>query len=205
MLKVGLTGGIACGKTTVASMLKARGAHVIFADTIAHKLMSPGETVYQAVVAAFGKQILNDDGTISRPKLAEAAFPNRVQELNELVHPAVVAYQNRWMEDVARHDPHGIAVVEAALIFEAGAEKHFDKVITVRCDIEHKAARFAERQHIPRPDAEREVAQRMAAQIPDDEKAAKSDYVIDNSGTREDLERLVDSVWQELRNASSRV
>lgn len=199
MLKVGLTGGIACGKTTVARMLEARGAHVIFADAVAHKLMSPGESVYAAVVAAFGREILNEDGSINRPRLAALAFPDRVGELNELVHPAVVAYQDRWMSEIEAMDPKAVAIVEAALIFEAGAEKHFNRLITVRCDIEHKAARFAERQHLALDEARAEVERRMAAQMTDDAKAAASDFVIDNSGTPEELEQRVDAVWRELK------
>ena len=204
MLKVGLTGGIASGKTTVARMLEAKGAHVIFADGIAHKLMSPGEAVYDAVVAAFGREILNGDGSINRAKLAADAFPDRVEELNGIVHPAVVDYQNHWMEEVGRSDPGAIVIVEAALIFEAGAQTHFDKLITVRSDIEHKVARFAQRQRLPLETARTVVIERMAAQKSEDEKATASDFVIDNSGSVEGLQQRVDEVWRELRAASSR-
>src|SRR5205085_10488571 len=127
VLRVGLTGGIACGKTLVSDMLAARGAHVIQADQIAHELMQPGQPVYDEVVRRFGREILESDGKISRPKLAEAVFGggdhgrSRIQELNRIVHPAVIRRQEEWMDDVGRLDPNAIAVVEAALIVEAGA------------------------------------------------------------------------------------
>ena len=143
MLRVGLTGGVACGKSTVGEMLAARGAHFLQADTLAHRLYAPGEPIYHAVVERFGREILNCDGTIDRKRLANAAFPDRVGELNAIVHPAVVAAQNRWMDEVAQSDPDGIAVIEAALIIEAGAAKDFDKLIVVTCDFEQKVARYA--------------------------------------------------------------
>ena len=127
MLKVGLTGGIASGKSVVGEMFASLGAHLIEADRIAHELMQPGEPVYQEVVRRFGSGILSPDGTVNRPKLAEAAFgnpsqsmPSRVKELNQIVHPAVIMKQDHWMEEIGRADPHAIAMVEAALIIEAG-------------------------------------------------------------------------------------
>ncbi|MGA7908726.1 MAG: dephospho-CoA kinase, partial [Candidatus Sulfotelmatobacter sp.] len=110
MLKVGLTGGIASGKSIVGEMFVALGAHLIQADAIAHELMQPGQAVYDEVVARFGREILNADGSINRPKLAEAAFgaagekSTRVKELNQIVHPAVVRRQEEWMNAVGRSD-----------------------------------------------------------------------------------------------------
>src|SRR5215471_15313566 len=116
-------------------MFAALGAHVIQADEIAHRLMQPGQVVYQEVVRRFGSGILSADGTVNRPKLAEAAFgaSPRVEELNQIVHPAVVAEQDRWMEEISHKDPHAIAIVEAALILEAGAADRFDTLIVVTC------------------------------------------------------------------------
>ena len=117
MLRVGLTGGFACGKTTVAQMMAQRGAHVVLADEIAHQLMRPGEPVYYEVVRHFGPDVVGIDGGIDRKKLAEAAFGSgRIQELNQIVHPAVIARQDAWMNEIAAQDPNGIAVVEAALM-----------------------------------------------------------------------------------------
>ncbi len=205
MLKVGLTGGMASGKTTVARMLEARGAHVVLADEIAHKLMQPGTSVYHAVVNAFGRDILNEDGTISRPKLAAAAFPYRIKELNALVHPAVVTYQDRWMESIGRTEPKAIVVVEAALIFEAGAHTHFDRMITVTSNLDSKIARVAERQRISKEEARIEVGRRMDAQQSDEQKAASSHFVITNSGTLQELDRQVDTVWAELKKVREQI
>jgi dephospho-CoA kinase len=198
LLRVGLTGGVACGKSTVAAMLAERGAHYLQADTLAHQLYAPGTDTYHEVVHTFGRDILNSDGSINRSRLANAAFPSRIGELNAIVHPAVVAAQNRWMAEVERTDPNGIAVVEAALLVEAGATKDFDKLIVVTCNLEQKAERYAKRAGISLDDARVEVLRRNSAQMPDDEKARRGDYVIDNSGSVEELSRRVDQVWAEL-------
>ena len=144
MLRVGLTGGIACGKSSIAAMLVKRGAHFLQADGLAHQVYAPGTATYDEVVRSFGREILNEDGTINRGKLANLVFPGRISELNAIVHPEVVKRQNSWMSEVERSDPHGIAVVEAALLIEAGADKDFDKVIVVTCDFEQKVERFAQ-------------------------------------------------------------
>jgi len=200
MLRVGLTGGVACGKTTVGQMMAARGAHFLQADTLAHRLYEPGEPVYQAVVERFGREILNGNGTIDRKQLANAAFPDRIAELNAIVHPAVIDAQVRWMAECERADPHGIAVIEAALILEAGAAKDFDKLIVVTCGLEQKVARYAQRAKISSEEARAEVLRRSSAQLPDEEKAARADYVIDNSGSLDDTTRQLDPVWAELKH-----
>jgi dephospho-CoA kinase len=201
MLKVGLTGGLACGKTTIAAMFQKRGAHVVLADEIAHHLLDPGTAVHKRVVATFGPEILNPDGTISRPRLADLAFHGRIQELNAIVHPAVIRAQEDWMEDVGRREPHAIAIVEAALMIEAGAHKRFDKLITVTCGFEQKVQRTALRMGVSEEAARAEVERRMKAQLPDEKKAALADFVIDNSGTIAEAEACVERVWQQLLKA----
>ena len=199
MLRVGLTGGIACGKSTVAEMLVRRGARYLSADALAHQQYAPGAVVYDEVVRRFGRQILNDDGSVNRGRLAQVVFPDRVAELNAVVHPAVIEAQNRWMSDIEREHPKGIAVVEAALLLEAGAQKDFDKVIVVTCPFEQKVGRFAGRAGLS-PDAARaEVERRSAAQMSDEEKARRADYVIDNCGSLAELEQQVERVWRELQ------
>ena len=198
MLRVGLTGGVACGKSTVGAMLAAHGAHFLQADTLAHQLYAPGEPTYNAVVEHFGREILNPDGTVNRVRLANVAFPNRVAELNAIVHPAVIEAQNRWMAEVERTDPDGIAVIEAALIIEAGATEDFDKLIVVTCNFEQKTARYAQRAKISLDEARAEVLRRSAAQLSDDEKAGHADYLIDNSGPLEDTAYFVDVLWTHL-------
>ena len=200
MLRVGLTGGVACGKTTVAEMMRQRGARVVLADEVAHALMRPGEPVYYEVVRHFGSDIVAIDGSIDRKKLAEAAFGSgRIKELNQIVHPAVIARQDAWTNEMAAQDPYGIAVVEAALMLEAGVGKRFDKLVVVICTMAQKIERFARRHNLDLAAAEREVTRRMAAQLPDEEKVRVADYVIDNSGPLADLEVKVDALMAELR------
>jgi dephospho-CoA kinase len=200
LLKVGLTGGVACGKSTVGEMFVARGARLIKADEIAHQLMRPGQPVYREVVQHFGRGMVHEDGTIDRQKLAQAAFGGgRVEELNRLVHPAVIAHQERWMEEEAAHHRHAVVIVEAALILEAGVQKRFDKIIMVTCRPEQKAARLAERQGITEEAARQEVERRQAVQRSDEEKIRAADYVIDNSGSRAETERQVEQVFRELK------
>jgi len=205
LLKVGLTGGIAAGKSVVGEMLVARGARLIQADHIAHELMQPGQAVYDEVVRHFGRSILNPDGTVNRPKLAETAFSpdsngaTRVAELNAIVHPAVIRTEDEWMEAEGRRDPHVIAIVEAALILEAGAADRFDRLIVVTCQDDQRVQRFAQRLKIDAETARREVARRMAAQLPDVEKIKRADYVIDNSGSLDATEEEVRRVYVALR------
>jgi dephospho-CoA kinase len=211
LLKIGLTGGIASGKTVVGEMFVKLGAHLLEADRVADWLMHPGRAVYEEVVRRFGREILNPDGTINRPKLAEAAFgnaasgrPPRVKELNALVHPAVVRHENEWMEDIGERDPSAIAIVEAALILEAGVAERFDHLIVVTCRPEQRVERFARRQNISKDSARAEVTRRMAAQIPDEEKIKAADFVIDNSGSLEATEAQVREVFATLRDEATR-
>jgi dephospho-CoA kinase len=217
MLKVGLTGGIASGKSVVGEMLVALGAHLVQADRIAHELMRPGQPVYNEVVRHFGGGILNPDLSMNRAKLAEAAFgsaaapanaktassssriPSRADELNRIVHPAVIRSQEEWMEQIGSHDSKAVAIVEAALILEAGAAKRFDRLIVVTCSEEQRIARFAARQKLPLEAARKEVARRMAAQLPEAEKIKAADYVIDNSGSLDQTRGQVREVWGKLR------
>jgi dephospho-CoA kinase len=200
MLKVGLTGGVACGKSTIGQMLVARGGHLVRADDIAHQLMQPGQAVYEKVLQHFGPSIVHQDGSIDRLKLAEAAFgAGRVEELNRIVHPAVIDYQNRWMKETGGREADAVVIVEAALILEAGVEGRFDKLIVVTCRAEQKPERFAARQKLPLDAARAEVERRSAAQIADDQKARAADYIIDNSGDRTAAERQVDALWPELQ------
>jgi dephospho-CoA kinase len=201
MLRVGLTGGVACGKSTIAAMLVKRGAHFLSADALAHQVYAPGAATYDEVVRHFGREILNDDGTVNRSRLANLVFPDRIGELNAIVHPEVVRRQNGWMDEVERLDPRGIAVVEAALLIEAGAHKDFDKVIVVTCDFQHKIEHFAQRAKVSLEAARLEVERRSAAQFADEKKACHADYVIENSGSIEDTEQQLNKIWVALQQA----
>jgi len=203
MLKVGLTGGVACGKTTVGEMFVSLGAHLALADKIAHDLMQPAQEVYKKVVAAFGDQILNEDGTINRPSLANAAFPTgRITELNAIVHPPVIDAQEEWMRSIFRQDPKAIAIVEAALLLESGSWQHFDRLITVTCSPDQKIERFARRHDMPLEIARDEVNRRQKAQASDADKQRVSQYVIDNSGSLDRTREQVSRIWIELKKLS---
>jgi dephospho-CoA kinase len=188
-------------------MFVALGAHLVQADRIAHSLMQPGEPVYNEVVRHFGREILNADGSVNRGKLAEAAFgppgadkgSSRVADLNRIVHPAVIRSQEEWMHAVSLHDPNGVAIVEAALLIEAGVAKRFDRMIVVTCNVAQRAERFARRQKVDLETARAEVARRMAAQLPDEEKIKAADYVIDNSGGLDRTREQVRQVWEKLQ------
>jgi dephospho-CoA kinase len=202
MLKVGLTGGIAAGKSVVGEMFAALGAQVIQADEIAHQLMQPGNPVYQEVVAHFGAGILDPGGSVNRARLAELAFgtkPSRVQELNQLVHPAVIRRQEEWIKQVAERDPHAIALVEAALILEADMAKRLDRLVVVTCHPEQRIERWARRLNVDEETARREVTRRMAAQLPDGEKIKAADYVVDNSGSLDETRRQVKEIYADLK------
>jgi len=210
MLKVGLTGGIASGKSVVGEMFVALGAHLIQADQLAHQLMQPGEAVYQEVVRHFGTGVLDPDGSVNRAKLAEIAFgspnrnrPSRVEELNRIVHPAVVQKQEDWMEEVGNRHPEAVAMVEAALIVEAGAAKRFDRLVIVTCRPEQRIERWAQRLKVDSETARREVTRRMAAQLSDDEKIKFADYVIDNSGSLDQTGNRVKVIYLQLAKAAS--
>jgi dephospho-CoA kinase len=216
MLRIGLTGGLACGKTTVGKMMEAQGAHLLQADLVAHELMSPGQPVHNEVVRLFGREIVHSDGTIDRAKLAEAAFGHgRVEELNAIVHPAVIARQNEWMTAVAERDPNAIAVVEAALILEAAVEKHFDKLVVVTCKRDQKLDRYVRRTvaadagPLALVSACKEAQRRIAAQASDQEKIQIADFVIDNSGglqnTGRQVEKLMRTLTQLARNSTTAV
>lgn len=206
LLKVGLTGGIASGKSVVSEMFAALGVHVVQADAISHRLMQPGQAVYDEVVRRFGRGILNPDGTVNRPKLAQAAFgdPPRVEELNRIVHPAVVEEQDRWMQEVGARDPSAIAMVEAALILEAGAANRFDCMVVVTCRPEQRVERWARRTRTDLETARAEVTRRMAAQWPDEEKVKAADYVIDNSGSLDETQEQVKVIYESLRARTSK-
>lgn len=200
MLRVGLTGGIASGKSTVARMMASLGAEVLDADQVVRDLMQSGKPVYQQVVKHFGREIVNPDGEINRKRLADAVFPTgRVRELNSIVHPAVIQKQDEWMDEVGRRNPEGMAVVEAALILEAGAQGHFDEIVVVTAPLQQRTERFAKRFKMTQEAARAEVERRSAAQMPDEEKVKKADYVIENSGSLAGLEKQVKQVFSQLR------
>jgi dephospho-CoA kinase len=223
MLRVGLTGGLGSGKSTVAGYLREFGAKIVEADALGRELMEPGETVYEKIVKHFGKEVVNQNGRLKRARLAEMAFrEGRLQELNAIVHPATVAAQGRWMKDVFDRDPQAVAVVESALIFEvvrdalargetesplANLRRRFDRVVLVTAPDELKVARYAER--VSPPGRARQITAsdarvRLAHQIPDAEKAGQADYVIENSADLDTLRKKVIALWDRLEAESNK-
>ena len=223
MLRVGLTGGLGSGKSTVAAFLRELGAHVIEADAVGRQLMEPGHEVYNQIVRAFGSDVLLPDGRLNRSRLAELAFGSgRLHELNAIVHPAVIVAQQKWMEGIFEQDPGAIAVIESALIFEvvrdalargekdgvlADWRRRIDRVIVVTAPDDLKIARYIARidpQGPAREAAEADARRRLAQQIPDDRKAAMADYVIDNSGDKAALYDRVADLWNALKAQSNK-
>jgi dephospho-CoA kinase len=218
MLRVGLTGGLGSGKSTVAGFFRKLGALVIESDAVGRALMQPGQNVYSEIVAHFGAGVVAADGSLDRSALAAIAFgEGRIEELNAIVHPAVIAAQAEWMRELEIADPHAIAMVESALIFEtkhsaaAGWHTRFDKIILVTAPEAAKVARYLERiaglrgtsvdalTAGERAALEADARRRLAAQISDSEKAARCDYIIENVGTMAETEEQVKNVFDELR------
>lgn len=205
MLRVGLTGGIACGKSTVGKLFSDLGAHVIEADTIAHELYLPGGPVYAELISKFGTDVVKPSGEIDRSRLASLAFDGgRIEELNKIVHPAVLKRQEQWIQQVGNKDPYAVAIVEAALILEAGARGRFDKIIVVTCRPQQKVLRYANRAGIAEPAARAEVERRSKAQMTDDEKVRRADFVIDNSGPLDLTRQQVERIYSELKMMAKR-
>jgi dephospho-CoA kinase len=198
MLKVGLTGGYATGKSLVAKELERLSCHLIYADELGHQVLQPGGEAYAATVEIFGREILNADGTIDRKKLGEIVFasPELLEKLSSLVHPAVIRLEERLLEEFQRQDPHGIAVVEAAILIETGRYAVFDRVILTTCDEETQIARGMKRDHATREQA----LARLGKQLPLSEKQRHAHYVVDTSGPKQETARQVERVYRELKD-----
>ena len=201
MLKVGLTGGIATGKSLVGSMFAELGVHIIDADKLGHELMAPGEPVYDEIVRRFGGEILNSDKTVNRGRLAELAFDHRrprIYELNSLLHPGIIQRYEKRMEEIDASDPNAIVMLEAALLLEAGIRKRFDRIIVVSSKPQQRVERWEKRLNVDADAAKREVTRRMMAQAPDEAKIQAADFVIDNNGSIEDTRKQVENVYEAL-------
>ena len=222
MLRVGLTGGLGSGKSTAARLFAAHGAHVFQSDIIGRELMEPGQPVCAAIVDHFGKNVVLPDGRLDRGALAKIAFADgRVEELNAIVHPAVIARQAELSEAIFAQDPKAVVIVESALIFETnyggthaadgkrGAGR-FDRIILVTAPEEVKIARFvarcatgeemtAER----KTELEEEARRRLGQQISDEQKSGLCDYVLTNGGGLKELEWQVDQLWPILTAAAN--
>jgi dephospho-CoA kinase len=197
MLKVGLTGSIAVGKSSVLAVFREMGCATLDADKIAHSVMEPDREAYSDVVREFGEEILAADRTIDRAKLGAVIFADaeRRKRLNEIVHPRVIAEQNRLLAEIEEQSPDSIAIIDAALMIESGGYKRLDKLIVVFCDARSQLERLMRRNNLSREEAEL----RIRAQMSSDEKRKYADYEIDTSGTFEETRKRVVEVYEELR------
>jgi dephospho-CoA kinase len=203
MLRVGLTGGLGSGKSTVGRIFAELGAQVVDADELGRRLMQPGQQVYRRIVEQFGPAVVRPDGALDRRALAELAFAGgRLEDLNRIVHPAAIAAQEEWMRSLSAP----IAIVESALVFEVsipGWKERFDRIILVTAPDELKIRRFVARSlersgGDPNSLAD-DARKRLAAQIPDAKKIPLSDWVIDNSGDLEATRAAAQEIYAQLR------
>ena len=206
MLRVGLTGGIGCGKSTVAVMMSELGCHIINADKMAHALIAPGEPAYDEVVRQFGTHVLAPDGSIDRARLASIVFGdgNKLASLNAIVHPRVLRDIDREFDRLAAKDPHGVAVVEAALLIEAGYHEKLDRLILVTCAPEQQLDRLTNTA-FGRAMSREQAEKRIAAQMPVGEKrrmAAGKIVEIDCSGSLDDTKKQVRELVDRLRQTA---
>jgi len=201
MLKVGLTGGLASGKSFVGEALAGFGCLLIQADELGHQVLEPGGEAYDEVVREFGAEILDGACRIDRKRLAALVFgsPGRLERLNSLVHPPVVRREEQAAAAFAEREPHGIAVVEAAILIETGSYRRFDRIILVTCTEEQQRERALRREGVLEPD----VVARMSRQMPLAEKRKYADFVIDTSGTKEETLSQTRAVYDALRRIES--
>jgi dephospho-CoA kinase len=204
MFRVGLTGGIGCGKSTVAAMMRALGCHVLDADKMAHALIEPGKPAYDEIVRHFGRNILATDGSIDRARLAAIVFadPEQLRSLNAIVHPPVLRELDGELERISRLDPSGIAVIEAALLIEAGYHHRLDRLVLVTCTPEQQFDRLTN-PAFGRAMSRDQAEKRIAAQMPLAEKRKLPHDAIDCSGSLDDTKRQVLELIEEFKHAAS--
>jgi dephospho-CoA kinase len=198
MLKVGLTGGMACGKSFVATALAELGCHIVEADEVAHDVIAPGGEAYDNVVVAFGTEILDEYKRINRSLLAAKVFgdPAQLDRLNAIVHPAVRTRALRQLAAIGARDPHAIIIYVAAILIESGAYREVDKIIVVSCAREQQIERA-----MSRPGASQaSVLARLDRQMSLEKKKEFADYIIDASGDRENTLRQTEAVYQQLKS-----
>ena len=197
MLKVGLTGSIAVGKSSVCEVFRELGCAVLDADRVARDVVEPGTIGLKRVVEQFGESVLQPDGRLDRPKLGLIVFADEEKRLllNSIIHPLVFESQNAWLKDVELSDPNGIAIVDAALMIESGGYKRFDKLIVVWCEPELQLQRLMARDGISKEVAEA----RIAAQMPQDEKKRYADFLVDTSNDYENTRRQTTEIFHQLK------
>ena len=197
MIVVGLTGGVATGKTTVAKMFKQCGAAVIDADQLAHDVVMPGKPAWRQVVKAFGKAVLNPDRTLNRRELGALVFGNRakLRRLERIIHPRVAREQQRLVRRIAKGKPHSVIIYEVPLLFEAGVDKRVDTTIVVTATRETQLTRLKKRNGLTRAEAIR----RIRSQMPLAKKIQRADHVMNGAFPRSSLRKQVGQLFKNLR------
>ena len=197
MLRVGLTGSIAVGKSYVSSVFAELGCHVLDADQTAREVVEPGSEGLNAVVAHFGRDVLSDDGSLDRQRLGDLIFADahQRQRLNSILHPFIIARQDEVMREWEQLDPDGVGIIDAALMIESGGYKRFDKLIVVHCRPEVQLERLMLRTGLSLAEAQ----QRISSQMPQEEKQRYADYLIDTSDGFESTRQRTVEVYQKLR------
>ena len=201
MLKVGLTGGYATGKSFVAAELELLGCHVIYADRLGHAALSSGGAAYASTLEAFGPSILDANREIDRKRLGEIVFgsPEVLEKLNGFVHPAVFRLTEQLMGHYREQDPLGIVAYEAAILIETGRYSDFDRLIVTVCDDATRVARGMKRDHLNRE----QILERIARQLPVDDQKKYAHYVVDTSGDKHDTILQVQHIYGELKHAAN--
>ena len=200
MILVGLTGGIATGKSTVARMFRQWGAVVINADELARNVVKPGKPAWREIVNTFGNHVLNRDRTLNRHALGTIVFGNRskLRRLERIIHPRVAREQARLTKQAARKDPNAVVIYDVPLLFEAGIDKRVDKTIVVAADRKTQIARLKKRNRLSRADAIR----RIRSQMPLTEKVRRADFVFQGTLTRASLRQSVRALIHTLQSTS---
>jgi dephospho-CoA kinase len=200
MLKVGLTGGIASGKSTVAAMFVELGARLIDTDVIAREVVAPGGPVLESIEKAFGKEAFDENGDLDRLKLREKIFEDQEarNKLNAIVHPAVAAGVQAQFNEIDQSNPNAVALVDVPLLYETDTEDRYDVVVLVYVPPRLQVQRLMKRDNVSVEAAE----QSLKAQMPIEEKRKKAQFVVDNSGSLQETRKQVHAVWQTLYNAA---
>jgi dephospho-CoA kinase len=196
-LLLGVTGGIATGKSTVVEMLKKKGAPVIDFDLLARKVVEPDQPAWRDIVTYFGEQVLQEDRTLNRKKLADIVFRDleKRKKLESFIHPRIYEEFARELEELISKDPNAIIQVDIPLLIELNLQYMFHKVLVVYAPEEVQIKRLMERDGISREEA----VNRLKAQLPIEEKVGYADFVIHNEGTLEETQKQVDELWEKLK------
>ncbi|WP_116190518.1 dephospho-CoA kinase [Paenibacillus taihuensis] len=194
-MRLGLTGGIACGKSTVSAMLLARGAKLVDADQVAREVVLPGEPALAAIVSEFGQAVLNEDGTMNRAQVGKLVFnnPEQLSKLNSILHPAIRKRMWERIEAYEAEDPKQLIVADIPLLFETGQDAMYDAVMVVYVPQSVQLERLKQRNQL----TEEQASQRIALQLDIEEKKRRATYVIDNRGTLAETEQQIERFWRE--------